>query len=295
MFWKNAGLFVCARNLVLPLYHSGGRIRNALGSSEANKAGANLMKKFLLGAFGLVVSGMTAPAVAADVPVRTYSRAPAIVATVYDWSGFYIGVNGGGGWSRNCWSAASVAGIPNVPPVPEGCHNASGAAAGGQIGYRWLSGPVVFGLEAQGDWANLRGSNPSQIIGATTNRTTINALGLFTGQVGYSWDNVLWYLKGGGALTNDRYEGLTAGTVFDRATETRFGGTVGTGLEFGFAPNWSAAVEYDHLFMASRNLNFTSVVPPVGIVTRNDSIRQDVDLVSVRVNYRWGGPIVARY
>jgi outer membrane immunogenic protein len=47
--------------------------------------------------------------------------------------------------------------------------------------------------------------------------------------------------------------------------------------------------------MGSRNLNLTSVTPPVGVVTRNDSVRQDVDLVTARINYRWGGPIVAKY
>jgi outer membrane immunogenic protein len=135
----------------------------------------------------------------------------------------------------------------------------------------------------------------SQALPPTVNRSTIDAIGLFTGQVGYSWNSVLWYLKGGGALTNDKYEGLQAGAVTDKATETRFGGTVGTGVEFGFAPNWSAGVEYNHLFMGSRNLNLTSVTPPVGVVTRNDSVRQDVDLVTARINYRWGGPVVAKY
>jgi outer membrane immunogenic protein len=155
----------------------------------------------------------------------------------------------------------------------------------------------VFGIEAQGDWADLRGSNTSLVLGAPfVNRSKIDALGLFTGQVGYAWNNVLWYVKGGAALTNDKYEGLTVGSVvFDRATETRWGGVVGTGLEFGFAPNWSAAVEYDHLFMGHRNLSFTSVLPPVGINSRIDSIRQDVDMVTARINYRWGGPVIAKY
>jgi outer membrane immunogenic protein len=220
---------------------------------------------------------------------------PAFVSTIYDWSGFYIGLNGGGGFSHNCWSQTGALGVPVIPAVPDGCHDASGAAVGGQIGYRWLNGPVVFGLEAQGDWANLRGTNISVITGPTlTNRTTINALGLFTGQVGYAWDNVLWYVKGGGALTGDTYTGLTGGLVIDRANETRFGGTVGTGVEVGFAPNWTAGVEYNHLFMGNRSLNLSSVVPPVA-VTRTDSIRQDVDMVTARINYRWGGPVISKY
>ena len=82
------------------------------------------------------------------------------------------------------------------------------------------------------------------------------------------------------------------GVVADTPVDTRWGGTVGAGLEFGFAPNWSAAVEYDHLFMQDRTATFNDTS---GAVVLDRAIRQDVDLVTVRVNYRWGGPVVARY
>ena len=118
----------------------------------------------------------------------------------------------------------------------------------------------MFGLEAQGDWADLKSSNRSLFIPAWTNNSKIEAFGLFTGQVGYAWNNVLWYVKGGAAVTSDKYRGtVTAtGAVFDATSETRWGGAVGTGLEFGFAPNWSVAIEYDHLFMGRQDLTFTS-------------------------------------
>jgi len=74
--------------------------------------------------------------------------------------------------------------------------------------------------------------------------------------------------------------------------QTRWGGTVGTGLEFGFAPGWSAGVEYNHLFMQDKDVHFTDTG---GVFFATDRVRQDVDLVTVRVNYRFGGPIVARY
>jgi outer membrane immunogenic protein len=80
--------------------------------------------------------------------------------------------------------------------------------------------------------------------------------------------------------------------VFNTATDTRWGGTVGAGIEVGFAPNWSVAVEYDHLFMGTPNIAF----PATAIaVSRADNIRQDVDMATVRVNYRWGGPVIAKY
>jgi outer membrane immunogenic protein len=247
------------------------------------------MKKFLLGTVGLVALGMAAPALAADLPARTYTKAPApIIAAIYDWSGFYIGANGGYGSSRKEWDALS-------PFVGEdGSHNATGGVAGGQIGYRWQTGGWVFGVEAQGDWADLRGSNVSltSLTAGSINRSKIDAFGLFTGQIGYAWNNVLWYAKGGAAVTDDKYTGFIAGLPFDAATETRWGASVGTGLEFGFSPNWSAAFEYDHLFLGDRTLSFTS---PTSLATRSESIHQDVDLFTVRVNYRWGGPVIAKY
>ncbi len=254
------------------------------------------MKKFLLGAVGLVALSFAAPASAADLAARPYTKAPPMIAAIYDWSGFYLGVNGGWGSSRNCFTNTAIAGIA-IPLVGEGCHDATGGTAGGQVGYRWQSGAFVFGLEAQGNWADFRGSNPSLAALGATNRTRIDAFGLFTGQVGYAWNNTLLYVKGGAAITDNRYEGLLTGTgtVIDRVSPTRWGGTVGAGVEFGFAPNWSAGVEYDHLFMGTQNNAFTSVFPVAGVNTRTDSIRQDADLVTARVNYRWGGPVIPKY
>ena len=255
------------------------------------------MKKFLLATVGLVALGMAAPASAADLAARPYKAPPPVVA-VYDWSGFYIGANGGGGWSHKCWDVNNFL-TPRA--VAEGCHDATGGVVGGQIGYRWQSAGWVFGLEAQGDWADLKSSNVSLFIPAWTNNSKIEAFGLFTGQVGYAWNNVLWYVKGGAAVTSDKYRGtVTAtGAVFDATSETRWGGAVGTGLEFGFAPNWSVAIEYDHLFMGRQDLTFTSAGVlagiPAGSVFRTDSIRQDVDMVTARINYRFGGPLIARY
>ena len=176
-------------------------------------------------------------------------------------------------------------------------HDATGGVAGGQIGYRWQTGTWVFGLEAQGDWADLKGRNDSTLFpGIFTNESKVDAFGLFTGQVGYAANNVLFYVKGGAAVTADRFRVVTtplpsvvAGTTGD---DTRCGATVGAGLEFGFAPNWSAAVEYDHLFMQDRSYTFNDTS---GALFSTERIRQDVDLVTVRVNYRWGGPVVARY
>ena len=262
------------------------------------------MKKFLLSTVGFVALGMAAPASAADLAARPYTKAPPpMVAAIYDWSGFYIGVNGGGGWSRKCWDNTVFLGVPTVPSFAEGCHDASGGTAGGQIGYRWQSASWVFGIEAQGNWADLKGSNVSnaffRVPGDTTNQSKIDAIGLFTGQVGYSWNTFLLYVKGGAAVTHDKYDGFIINAAIlnpnvDRATETRWGGVVGVGGEYAFTPNWSFAIEYDHLFMGNRDIGFTSTTA-VPFASRTDRIRQDVDLVTARINYRFGGPVIARY
>ena len=260
------------------------------------------MRKFLATAAGLAVSGLgamllTSPASAADLAARPYTKAPAPIVAVYDWSGFYIGVNGGGGSSHKCWDiVTNVLGQPVAPPTSEGCHDATGAVAGGQAGYRWQSASWVFGVEAQGDWANLRGSNsPTLLQGAVGgDRTKIDAIGIFTGQVGYAWNNVLLYVKGGAIGVSDKYEGyfVATGVVFDRASETRWGGAVGAGLDFGITPNVVLGVDYVHGFMGSRDLVFTAIN---GIFSRTDRINQDIDVATVRLSYKFGGPVVAKY
>ena len=237
------------------------------------------MKKLLLTTTALVV--LASPALAADLAARPYTKAPPpVMAAIYDWSGFYIGVNGGGGWSHNTWDL--------VGGGREGSHDSSGGTVGGQVGYRWQMGQIVFGVEAQGNWADFSGDNVSALF-ATRNRTKTDAFGLFTGQVGYAWNNVLLYAKGGAAVTSNTYSitNATTGASLGSTDDTRWGGVVGAGLEYGFAPNWSVGVEYDHLFMDRQTVSFAAA--------GSDSVKQDVDLFTARLNYRFGGPVATRY
>ena len=268
------------------------------------------MKKILIGAIATVVLSSTA--FAADLPARTYTKAPApVFSPIYNWGGFYVGINGGGGSAHKCWDILNNAGAPLNPPVAEGCHNATGGTVGGQVGYRWQAAQWVFGLEAQGNWANFRGSNLNQAFfpgNALFNDVSrVDAFGLFTGQIGYAVNNVLFYAKGGAAVVRDKYSltltpagaafsglGTVAGQTVAIGSETRWGGAAGVGIEFGFAPNWSVALEYDHLFGGRRDIS-QNVVPPFAAPPSIHRIGQDVDIGTVRVNYTFGGPVVARY
>ena len=255
------------------------------------------MKKFLLGTVGLLALGMAAPASAADLAARPYTKAPPpMVAPIYDWTGFYIGGNGGWGQSRNCFDFAPAL---NGVFVADGCRERSGGLAGGQIGYRWQASQWVFGVEAQGDWADLSGQRISLLDPLFSLRTQTDGIGLFTGQIGYAWNAALFYVKGGAAVTSNRFSVLTTlnNVELASASATRWGGTVGVGFEYGFSPNWTFGVEYDHLFMGDANNTFTGL-NTVDARFINSRIGQDVDLVTLRLNYKFGGygaPVAARY
>jgi len=252
------------------------------------------MKKYLAAAVSLAaIVVAAAPASAADMAVKAPPPAP--LPVIYNWSGFYIGGNGGWGQSRNCWDFLDAGGVA----FASGCRERSGGLSGGQIGYRWQASQWVFGLEAQGDWADLSNQRISLLNPLLSTRTSTDGIGLFTGQVGYAWNQALFYVKGGAAVTSNRFSILTTlnNVELASASATRWGGTVGVGFEYGFTPNWSFGVEYNHLWMGDANNTFTGLNPFYARFV-NNRIGQDVDLVTLRLNYKfggYGGPVVAKY
>jgi outer membrane immunogenic protein len=242
------------------------------------------MRKFLLSTLGLFT--MAAPALAADLPVKA---PPVYVPPMYNWSGFYIGADGGWGRSNNCWDFFAAGG----GVLPAGCFDKSGGIVGGQIGYRWQqpNNNFVIGVEAQGDWADLNRSQVSVLDPALTLGNKMDALGLFTAQFGWATQNWLWYVKGGAAVTNNTFtvSSTIGGLGLASAGSTRWGGSVGTGFEYGFTPNWSVGFEYDHLMMGAQDFALPIATPlPGGSLAH---VTQGVDIATVRVNYRfnWGG------
>nr|WP_249807258.1 MULTISPECIES: outer membrane beta-barrel protein [unclassified Bradyrhizobium] len=205
--------------------------------------------------------------------------------------GFYIGANGGWGSSRNNWDS--------VAPFlvgPEGSHDATGGVAGGQVGIAGGRAAGCSDPKRRATGPTCEASNLSTLFGpGFRNDSRIAAFGLFTGQLGWAANNVLFYVKGGAAVTDNRnrtYSTATGAQLAGTGNDSRWGGTVGAGLEYGFAPGWSAGVEYDHLFMQDRTLDFTT---PASVAFGSDRIRQNVDLVTVRLNYKFGGAFTGRY
>ena len=169
-----------------------------------------------------------ASAQAADLPRREMAvKAPVYVEPPFTWTGFYVGINGGGAFGRSSFGA----------PVPT-AFDTSGGLVGGTIGYNWQSGPIVFGLEGDADWADIRGS--ATCAAGITCGTRSDFLATVRGRVGYAFDRFLPYVTGGLAVGNIR----SSVTGFGTTDVTNAGWTLGAGVEASFARNWSAKLEY---------------------------------------------------
>jgi outer membrane immunogenic protein len=242
------------------------------------------MKKFLLGTVALVALGATVPALAADLAARPYTKAPpAYAQPIYNWTGFYIGGHVGGAFSGN----------DNFNGVVTGNNNDGRFLGGLQVGADYQFAPSwVLGIEAQYSWL---GSNNggAAFPGGYVFSHDQRGIGSVTGRLGYTWGPALLYVKGGYAYSDNR-ESLTLGgvpTAFALDGNHRDGYTIGAGLEYMFAQNWSAKVEYQYYdFGKSR------FVTPVALAPFGE-FRNNEHTVKAGLNYRfnWGGPVVAKY
>jgi outer membrane immunogenic protein len=254
------------------------------------------MKSILLS--GVAVAALVAsPAFAADMPVKAPKAPPPPV--LYNWTGCYIGAHIGGAWAHKEWSDPFLA--PGFNPF--NTHDASGVIAGGQIGcdYQFTATSWVIGAEVQGSWGNLKGDSVDPLATNETDHSKVTSLGTITGRIGYAWDRVLLYAKGGGAWAHDKFhidDSLFGGaTHFDGGGHTRWGWTVGAGVEYAFLQNWSVKLEYNYMDFGDRSVTFHDVLH-AGITPFPYDIDQRVHLVKVGINWRFFGgplPVVANY
>jgi len=218
------------------------------------------MKRLFLSGIALAMLAVSAPAIAADMPSRSpvYKAAP---LPIFNWTGFYAGVHAGYGWGDS----------ENLSP--------NGWFGGGQVGYNWQFTPSwVFGLEADLSGADISDSNSAGVPIASSKA---NAFGTARARLGYTVDRVMVYGTGGFAWAHNRVADL-AGV---RDDTTHFGWTAGGGLEYAFAPNWSAKLEYLYADYGSENYNLTV---PTNVDLKTSTVKSGV-------NYLFGGPAYARY
>src|SRR5476651_1331243 len=187
-----------------------------------------VMKKILLASVGLLALGV-ASASAADIQRRQAmpAKAPAYIMPVYNWTGPYIGISGGGAFGRSDVGA----------PLSSGSFNTSGGLVGGTLGYNYQMGQAVLGLEGDISWSNIRGSST---CGGLSCGTRNDWLSTARGRLGYAVDRFLPYVTGGAAFGDIK----TSATGFADSHSTKVGWTAGGGIEAALAGPWTAKLEY---------------------------------------------------
>jgi len=215
----------------------------------------------------LALAGTSASA--ADLPRREppIVKAPVLVPEPgYNWTGFYLGINGGGGWGRSNFDGTF--GTPDR-------FNTSGALIGGTLGYNLQFGQIVLGVEGDLDWSNIRGT-AGCFAGVVTCETRNDWLGTARGRVGLAFDRLLPYVTGGLAVGDVNTNAAGLGS----SSSTNAGWTVGAGLEFALSRNWSAKAEYLHV-----DLGNATCSPVCGPATTTTDFNANV--VRGGVNFRF--------
>jgi outer membrane immunogenic protein len=223
------------------------------------------MKRMIFaGLIVLAVGAVAGSAAAADLIPRysqPYVKAPTY-NPVFSWTGFYLGLNGGGGWGRSSWDRT-------------GNLDLSGGVIGGTAGFNWQTGQVVFGVEGDIDWSGVSGTTTTLCAAGCATRN--DWLGTVRGRLGYAFDRFLPYVTGGLAAGDIR----AATPGFAGASQTNVGWTLGVGVEAVIVGNWSAKAEYLHVGLGNFNCGLAC-----GLVTP-DNVSLQADLVRGGVNYRF--------
>jgi outer membrane immunogenic protein len=209
---------------------------------------------------------------AADIPRPVYKGVRPVVA-YYNWTGFYVGINGGYGWGSSDWTVPATSNSPKGPLV------------GGTVGFNYQIGSFVWGLEGDFDWADIKDSSA---CGAFVCETKNSWLATARGRVGYAFDRWLPYFTGGAAF--GKIETNNTNPAAGGASDTRTGWTLGGGVEYAFLGNWSAKIEYLYVDLGSFDCN-TSCSGTAAL----SSVDFKTNIVRAGLNYKFSGPIFSRF
>jgi outer membrane immunogenic protein len=216
------------------------------------------------GVLGLALSIGMASAADLSRPPPPPTKAPPYVPPYYNWTGFYIGINGGGGWGHSNWD-----------PWP-GSFNTSGGLVGGTVGYNWQFGQWVWGLEGDADWSDIKGTTTGPGCGILSCVSKNDFLSTVRGRIGYAADRWMPYFTGGLAIGDIK----TASALGLGEDQTKAGWTVGGGIEFALASNWTAKVEY--LYVDLGHVDCFITCSPV-----TNSVNFTANVVRGGFNYRF--------
>jgi outer membrane immunogenic protein len=213
---------------------------------------------------------------AADQSVRGPSSyyPNAYYPTSIDWTGWYTGVQVGGGFASASWTDP-FSGLSDSP-------KATSVLGGAQFGANWMRDSWLLGAEADFTWTDLKGSATD--AAGFAHHVSSHWLSLITGRLGYAFNRYLLYAKGGAAFASERNKVTNpAGNLADSGTTTQYGWTFGGGLEYAIDPNWSARVEYDYAAFPPRNVVLVGPVLGTQPATPNFTVQKVVG----GVNYRF--------
>lgn len=200
---------------------------------------------------------------ASAADLGTPYKAPPPVPPMFSWTGWYVGVNGGGAWGQTDHSVTASA--LGLPAATTGNFDVDGGLAGGTLGYSYQIGQWVLGLETDLDWTNIEGTNSTPVrIGGVAGNVAVASrlqwLDTTRARLGWAFGHVLLYGTGGAAFggltatTTATGAGLgTAATATLADTQTRFGYTAGAGVEWAFTDNFTVKVEYLYVNLGSQN------------------------------------------
>lgn len=247
------------------------------------------MKKIALAAAALSAL-LTGAASAADLAARPYTKAPPMAAAVYNWTGFYLGADVGYGWGRSTGTLATAAGLSPVNYSLD----PSGVIGGGFIGYNFQFTNVVLGVEADWQASDLnQGGNFVLAAPLTTYtiRTKVNDYGSVRGRLGLAFDRWMIFGTGGFAWGSWDTSYAFAGTppFVTAGVSSHAGWTAGAGVEYAFAENWLARVEYRYTDLGRASF--------VSAATNSSDLGNRVTINDVRfgIAYKFGGPAIGRY
>lgn len=257
------------------------------------------------------------PASAADLPARTYTKAPMMVEPGFNWSGFYIGGNIGYSWGNSDNSETISRFNTGVPLFTRTSGNdVDGVIGGGQIGWNWQASNWLFGLETDLQGSGERGSSNLVCVACADDGTNItsnltqklNWFGTARARAGILvTPTVLLYATGGvaygevatsGNITGNTLAGVATTVAFPGTSSTRAGWTGGGGVEGRIAGNWTAKLEY--LYMDLGTVSAGSIATTILVPVRTNagvsySSHFTDNIVRVGVNYHFSGPVVAKY
>jgi outer membrane immunogenic protein len=261
---------------------------------------------------------------AADMRAPAYKVPPPVA--VWSWTGFYVGAHVGAGWGNKWWDSTGQTPFIAVPPAPQdighnfGTTSVDGFLGGFQVGFNYQTGPLVWGVEADWSWTNMKGqfncpavgaAAGPPIVGPSTCSSKIEWIATVVGRIGVTVDRALVYVGGGAAWAHekDHYSctdldcgaPVTAVLTWD-GNNTKTGWTFLTGVEYAIWSNWSAKIQYNFYQFDDNTVHLTpnQIVGCLagGCAEFDITTRLRIHSIKAGLNYRFDWtqpPIAARY